>query len=341
MNLKKTSKISNYSPYDGYMFFRSGVAWSGLPDLQSGIFAENFIGTGSMPVDALYKIVQKLGKNDEILIEGYKDGVKIETTKGTFNFPFIDHCEFTKCEYTEGESEVLIENFTDINKLQTAKKFVSKDEMRQAMLSIYLSEKQLAATDAHRLYYPGVSYEFINPKRPECNNQFRNDPHILIDPMAVDIFKNNTSFEISTNKSYIHYRTRGKFFTHRRNDSIFPNFQGVIPHDQQNEFTCDVKKLPELIDLALLAANEQTNQVVFSVNGKVEISSECLDYERKYSVNLPVKSINSSEMSIGMNGKLLNEILKEIKGNATFRYRTPNRAITINDEFLIMPIMIK
>lgn len=340
MILKKTSRIKGVN-LDGYLFFNSNIAWTGLPGLQAGIMANNFTGAGAVPLDDLYRLCQKIGKDEIITINGAPDGVKVGTTKGIFSFGPVDENDIFECAYMESTPVLQISNFTDIDILKKAKAFVSKDEMRQAMMGIYFDGRDIVATDARRMFYRSVKYDFMVPDAKGISDHYGTDKaYLLIDPIVVDIFSDKKSFSIFTGAGRVHYVGDGRFFSHNIIDANYPNYRAVIPTDQANYFTVRSSEMLEKIELAMLSASSATNQIVLHVNGAVNIESKDLDYSKSYKGRIDINTINSDEMSIGFNGKFLIDIVKQIPDNIEIRYSAPNRAVILNDSYLIMPVML-
>lgn len=157
-------------------------------------------------------------------------------------------------------------------------------------------------------------------------------------------------------------------------DERFPDYKNVIPQlDKCNHFevTVNTADLLKIIKQALVTANKTTHQLRFEMASikanLLRVKSDDLDFGMSFSKEIVAKltehhivkhidvfnkETNQMESqplamlhlfdAIGMNGKLLLEILKWINpGNTvSFSMTVPNRAIMINYNTLLMPVML-
>lgn len=218
--------------------------------------------------------------------------------------------------------------------IQTALKFVTKDDLRPAMTGVYIG-KDIAATDAHRLYwqplnevtYIPVERSFILPaKTARILLTVGGAWHIDGDD------KGNVSF-INEDNVVVICRTI---------DAKYPEYTVVIPDvkDSVADLVVDVKSLRNEIKNALKFANASTHQVVLDLNGSVNIQSQDVDFAFEYKNELEVKSRNG-ELKWGCNGKFLDDTLANLNSDvASIKFLGSQKAAVINDHFLLMPLML-
>lgn len=159
----------------------------------------------------------------------------------------------------------------------------------------------------------------------------------------------------------------------RAYDERYPQYKNVIPQlEKINHFEIEMKTvdLIKIIKQAMVTANKVTNRIVFNMKSVqfnlVSIQSEDLDFGVEFKKDIvvrfrPVHNVketlvinteNKQELiplemptlfdAFALNGKFLLEILKWINPGDTivFSVEAPNRAIIINGNNLLMPVMI-
>lgn len=230
--------------------------------------------------------------------------------------------------------------------------FVSKDDLRPAMTGIYFNKKTIASTDAHRMYWnkiPKLDAEFIMPARaakillqagggyevyyrPEINTPDKKDA----DGKVIKPGKHSRSLCTLV-------RTDGLVISFYPIDARYPNYKVVIPKvtPETSYFLLNKKELVKELGAAIKYANPATCQVVFSLNGKTTIHSECIDFGQEYDSELQQTEIKGDDIIFAINGKFLSEVVALSESDTIkINYFTPSKAFIVNDSFLIMPLML-
>jgi hypothetical protein len=225
-------------------------------------------------------------------------------------------------------------NERDAELIKSCKTFVSRDEMRQAMKGIFVSDNQCAATDAHRLRWCKVETEmkaiipvkFVDVLRP-CS-VVHDASHCLI---TYEEFDMQLQFPAIQAK--------------------YPDYRSVIPNDNHIKVSIDRNKIIQCIRKSIIVANKTTYQVrlVFSYSSKTcDIVSEDLDFnvffkEQIEDVKMEVDTFPEfkDEMTtIAFNAKFMLEILKSEKTqDVIMQFKRENKPIVVDGSMLLMPIM--
>jgi DNA polymerase III subunit beta len=184
------------------------------------------------------------------------------------NFPLVLNKEYFELgELTEH----------DLKLLQVAIAYVSNDDLRPAMTGVFFSDN-IAATDAHRLFWHPIEpmlENFILPRRSASIL-------LKIEAKHWRVFGNG--------EQVVFLSDEGIIMETRAIDARFPDYKVVIPHDQcRATFTVNPTVLRKEIKNALAFGNAATKQVMFCLNGKVEIKSQDVDFEHEYSMELTDK----------------------------------------------------
>lgn len=217
-------------------------------------------------------------------------------------------------------------------------KFVSKDDLRPAMMGICLTlenySAEVVATDAHRLYY--------SPKF-ECSQKDR--LQLIINQKAAAMLA-KTSFtddilEISIlkgNKILIDGNIIELI------DANFPDYRVVLPN-YKTFMEFEKKPFIENVKAVLPMANKSTSQITFHLNGSISLNTRDVDFSFESNKEMPYISKNFQDTDIAFNGKFLLEamgIFKESKLKMYSEGASNKAAVFSNgiDNILLMPLMI-
>lgn len=216
--------------------------------------------------------------------------------------------------------------------------FVSTDDLRPAMTGVWCGDK-IVATDAHRLAaFPiePLMEQFILPAKAgrillamggELWQIYANADHVC--------FLNENGVQVIT----------------RAIDAKFPDYKCVTPDIRTAEATLvtDREVFMKEISIADRFANKSTHQICLSLNGKIGIASQDIDFGFEYQnefegkLRYRVKGGAVPEaITIGLNATFLTDILSQLpKGDpVTVKLWSPSRAVIINEHYLLMPLMI-
>lgn len=209
--------------------------------------------------------------NTSTLACTFAEGKKIMKVSGdnSDNYPRWPDGEFVKA----GEL-----NESGLKNLETALKFVSNDELRPALTGVLMGE-QIAATDAHRLYWDDLGFEkeFILPQRT-----------------ANLLLALGGNWTVSVSETRCHFvRPDGVEVSGRSIDAKFPDYKLVIPAEENNRATLTINPDELLKELAAAAVfcNKYTNMVKFHLNGGTKISSCDVDLGTEYENELELAKL--------------------------------------------------
>lgn len=179
-------------------------------------------------------------------------------------------------------------NSEDMAKLKIAEYFISGDDRRPAMTGVYFNHQfkgkksYICATDAHRLYYEELSTPL--------------EESFILPSKAIDIllaFGGEWEICQSTAKGQLLCFTRedGLQVQTRAIDARFPDILAVIPEDKPlvKLFASPDTMISEIKN-AMEYSNRSTNQVLFSMNGKMKFYSSDVDFGFEYTSEFENKS---------------------------------------------------
>lgn len=186
----------------------------------------------------------------------------------------------------------------------------SNDELRPAMTGVYMNlsdtNTTFVATDGHRLVrYTRTDIITDNPTS------------IIIPRRALNLLKttlpaDNVDINVKYNVTNVSFRFGNIHMICRLIDERYPDYENVIPVDNNNEMIIDKSEILGSLKRIAIYANKTTHQVRLKItSNELVISSEDLDFSNEANERLSC-DYNSNDMEIGFNGKFLIEMLNNI-----------------------------
>ena len=182
----------------------------------------------------------------------------------------------------------------------------SKDELKPtlngALFTFSSTSVTSVATDGHRL----VKYV--------CQQENKNTETVLIPQKFLNIIGsgaiNTKKAQLQTYPNYVTIETENIKLSSRLISEKFPDYENVIPKNNNNETTVKTKGLLSAVKKVSLMSNKTTKQIVLKLNNnKIFISAE--DHETGGAATDEIEAQTSGEeITIGFNSALLTDILK-------------------------------
>ena len=216
----------------------------------------------------------------------------------------------------------------DLPKLETACKFVSKDELRPQMCHIAVNNNHIVATNAHYLYFDPIT------NNTNCN--------ILIKPEVIKIIKdiNTTNWQVFESDLFLMFSDGSNEIYQVLEKNNFPNWQAILPQSAETHINTNKKEL--IAEIKKAANFNSIDLISLNANGCLKIEAKDEDAGKEYSKELKQYSKQGSDIIIGFNAGYLNAILSEIESDSiNIELNSPTKAAIINRNFLLMPVMLK
>lgn len=224
---------------------------------------------------------------------------------------------------------------------------VSQDDLRPAMNGVLLQSKEgrlrAVATDGHRL----VRYD-VGTEKPV---QLTHDVIIPVKTLHA-VGRSLEDEPVSMTLSTTHVRM--KFPTwevvSRLIDEHYPNYESVIPLDNDKMLTANRDALIQTIRRVALYASATTHQVRFDIaKDELRVAAQDVDFGWDAKEKMSC-SFSDTVFMIGFNAAYLIDLLTHAEGqNVTFKFSAPNRAgIIVPEEanekedllMLVMPVRL-
>lgn len=205
-------------------------------------------------------------------------------------------------------------------------------------------EMRMVATNGHRLARMGVGVK--SPGAPRVD--------LIVPPKALAqverLFDTEDEVEVGRSENHLGFRKAGTEVFTRLIEGPYPNYEQVIPKDNDKLAIADKNALAQALRRMAVVASEQTHRVRLAfTSGMLRLSVETPDLgEAEEEVEVDYQG---EPLEIGFNATYLLEVLRYMPGDdIRLAFRAPERAATIEpvvkngDELdylcLVMPLRL-
>ena len=323
-------------------------------DLQTSMMTELEVeakedGSIAIPAKILLETLQNLPEQPvtfSIDVDTYS--IEINSDNGRYKLAGENATDFPKIPTVSDGYSVNFSSEVLSRAINNTLFATSTDELRPAMTGVYLNltdtNATFVATDSHRL----IRYRRVDVASDQGHS-------MIVPRKALTLLKSTIPQEI-TNVS-LEFNASNAFFNFnnvkmicRLIDERFPDYENVIPVDNNNNMTIDRQELLGSLRRISIYANKTTHQVRLKITGsELMISAEDLDFSNEANERLACDH-SGEDIEIGFNAKFLVEMLGNSESKEiTLQLSAPNKAGIIipsdQDEnedllLLIMPVML-
>ena len=240
---------------------------------------------------------------------------KARMTENTMN---VD--EYPALKELEDKNGLDVEAAALIDMVNETSYSVSKDETRPALMGILWEVRPdsltLVATDAHRLARSGRPMEWDVPGDREMivdTAGLRHLPRIVSGLSDDESASGNITIFMGENQ--LSFRAGPTVLHARLLEGPFPDYNAVIPQDNDKFITLDKADFSQTIRRVSITADRITSQIKLGIeNGRMELSARGTEGSQSED-EIPV-SYDGEALEIGFNFVYLQDILKNIKSNS-------------------------
>ena len=323
-------------------------------DLQTSMMTELEVeakedGSIAIPARILLETLRNLPEQPVTFsIDDATYSIEINSDNGRYKLAGENATDFPKIPTVADGYSVNFSSETLARAINNTLFATSTDELRPAMTGVYLNltdtNATFVATDSHRL---------IRYRRVDIASDMKHS--MIIPRKALTLLKSTIPSEI-TNVN-LEFNASNAFFNFnnvkmicRLIDERFPDYENVIPVDNQNVMTIERQAFLSSLKRISIYANKTTHQVRLKITGsELMISAEDLDFSNEANERLACEH-NGADIEIGFNAKFLVEMLGNIESKEIkLQLSAPNKAGIIvpsdveeNEDILmlIMPVML-
>lgn len=311
-------------------------------------------GAITVPAHTLYDIIRKLPDGAQVELTGTDSaGGKLKINSGSCNFslaslPVNDFPIMSSGNINHSFKLLPAEIIALIDKTKFA---ISTEETRYYLNGIFLHTKGnnkkgdgklcAVATDGHRL----AKVEIDAPAGAE-NIDGIIIPRKTVGEIRKLVEEGNDDVEISISDSKISFVCNGAVLISKLIDGTFPDYEKVIPVDNDKEAEVEAGALTRAVDRVATISTEKTRAVKFAFEPGKLIISATNEENGAAKEELEIE-YSSNSFEIGFNSRYLLEMMSVIKGQKVqIRLKDGNAPALVGDSedpssiFVIMPMRI-
>jgi len=286
------------------------------------------------------------------LIDNDNQGIQISSDYGKYKLSGHSSDEFPKIPTIDDGEKLDLSAELLARALSKTIFATGNDELRPVMNGVLCEfstdDITFVATDAHKLVRyrrsdakveTGAS--FIIPKKPLS---------LLKNALPED--ETDISVSIQYNDSNAFFTLDGSNLVCRLIDGKYPNYDAVIPKENQNRLSVDRQAFLNCVKRVSIFSNKTTHQVRLKVSGsELQVSAEDLDFANEAVERLTCQ-YDGEDMEIGFNSRFLSEMLSNLDSDEIIlELSAPNKAGLLSQApgsavdgehllMLVMPVML-
>jgi DNA polymerase-3 subunit beta len=325
-------------------------------------------GQVAVPAKKLETLLQNLLDKDLNIELQQNFKLSIKARGGRWSITGEDPNDFPLSGEIENPKSIQIENLLLAKYLSKAVHAASHDELRRSMNGIFFEIKsgefRVVSTDGHRLVkiikknfdYEGDKLSMLVPiktcqmitrlfkggyKPPDQKGEGDNAEmeEVASEPgSSVTIYFSSEFLQCTYNNITI---------TSRLIDDTFPNYESVIPTDNEKKLKTDRTLLIGSVKRSIIMSDQVTNRTSFNIVGsELKVNSANNEFGTDSEETIDCSFTEDEEFEIAFNGKYLLDALQQFDGNEIlFDFSTPLKAAVLTpteqaeDEEMMMLVM--
>ncbi|HEV8454598.1 MAG TPA: DNA polymerase III subunit beta [Gemmatimonadales bacterium] len=284
-------------------------------------------GAITLPARKLVEIVRELPSAAIRLTASGEQRVTIECGRSRFKLLGLPREEFPAFPTVKFEGGWRTSS-KELQKLIGHVAFAASTEESRPILNGVLWElrperMRMVATNGHRLARMDV---------PTSETQGASQADLIVPPKALDqirrLFDTDETVEIARSENHLGFRTSTTQIFTRLIEGPYPNYEQVIPRENDKAATADKAALTAALRRMSIVASDQTHRIRMAfANGSCKLSVQTPDLgEAQEELNV---SYEGDPLEIGFNAAYLLEILKYIPTDEVrMTFKAPERAAT-------------
>jgi DNA polymerase-3 subunit beta len=277
-------------------------------------------GATTAPAHTLYEIIRKLPEGSQVEIEQSGDDSQLILRSGRSRFTLAS---LPVADYPVMSGGDLPYSFIlgadDLKGLIDRTRFaISSEETRYYLNGIYLHAAsssgvpvlRAVATDGHRLARVEVPLPEGAPGMPGVIV-----PRKTVAELRKLLDETNVDVTVSLSETKIRFAFDDAVMTSKLIDGTFPDYERVIPADNDKVLEVDCKSLAQAVDRVSAISTEKSRAIKLSVE-KGGLTLSASSPENGSAVEELEASYDAGPMEIGFNSRYLLDILAQIEGDA-------------------------
>ena len=277
----------------------------------------NVIDPGSITVSAhtLYEIIRKIPEGNEIEFIS-NDGKRFSVRSGNskFSLACLPKEDFPIIETIQLKSELVIDAQVLLNLINKTKFAISNEETRYFLNGIYLHNKKienndylcLVATDGHRLAKIDFAY----------TNGLTDLPGVIIPKKTINelcklLADCTSNIKINFDPNKVVFYINKIVLISKLIDGNFPNYEKVIPKNNNNILRIKRRDFCEAIDRVSTITNEKSPAIKFTLFDNL-MNMTSIDAESGSATEDIETEYDGPKIEIGFNSKYILEMINQL-----------------------------
>ena len=302
-------------------------------------------GSAAVPLKQLYDITNELPETRITIIVDNKNKIEIRTNSGSYDLMGKQKEEFPDTPKIDETKKINIPGKTFRNIIESTLFAVSKDDLKPSLTGVLFSFNETGitavATDGHRLV------KVVDEKYKKDN--FVGDivvPKKFLSYLSTHLFDENVL--LSVGETHMTATINQDTIISRTINEIFPDYESVIPTDNNKTLRVDKEVLLGAIKRVSIFSNKSTHQVAFNLSkDNFIITTEDPESSSRAKEEI-IGNYEGEDLTIGYNGEYLKDVIGHISANEVIiKLNTPISATLFTDEeedtnktMLLMPVRL-
>jgi DNA polymerase-3 subunit beta len=308
-------------------------------------------GSCTVPARKLYDYVKLLGDGDISIKLLENHWVQIRSGRSNTKMVGMARANFPALPSFPTESAIQIPSQVLRNLIAKTIFAISNEESRYtlngALLVLKPESITMVATDGHRLAH----IEHNNDKLPVSGELRVLVPKKAMAELSTLLSVSDTpAVDFAKDESTLFFRVGGRLLTSRQLTGQFPNFEAVLPRDNNKSVTVHCDELSAAIQRVAQFADERSNAIRMRVE-KNELKVSSSNTETGESEDSIETSYTGDPLAIGFNSQYLLEFLKVVgAGDVRFEFKDAQSAGQLRPDeasdseykyrYIVMPMRI-
>ena len=308
-------------------------------------------GSIAVPAGVLYDIARKMPKGSDIQLISREHRIEISTGRSNFNLPTLPPENFPVMSKDDFQNDFRISCDAFKTIIDRTKFAMSTEETRYYLNGLYLVGQdggdygmlRAVATDGHRLALSQIDAPdgaqgmggVIVPRKT-----------VLEIRRLMETFPKDEDIQVKVSSNKIQFTIGDMVLTSKLIDGTFPDYDRVIPKNNEKIMTVDGKVFVKAIDRVATIAEGKTRSIVFDISKDnlcvKTTTSEFGSGQEEISVKY-----QDEDFQIGFNAKYLVDTIAQIESDkAEFHMDGPASPMLIKDPdtpgslFVLMPLRV-
>ena len=303
-------------------------------------------GSAAVPLKQLYDITNEFPDGTRITISvDNKNKIEISTLSGSYDLMGKQKEEFPNTPKVDESKKIKISGKVLREVINSTLFAVSKDDLKPSLTGVLFRFNSngltVVATDGHRL----VKIVDNNYKTDMFNGDIVVPKKFL---SYLSSHLDDKEVVLSVGETHLTATIEEDTIISRTISEVFPDYESVIPTDNNNKLTVDKKILLGAIKRVSIFSNKSTHQVAFNITkGHFFITTEDPESNSKAKEEI-IATYEGEDLIIGYNGEYLKDVINHTTGEeVTIKLNTPISATLFvgnkkdeNKIMLLMPVRI-